>query len=750
MNKSFLNAAIEYTERGWLVFPCKPGLKVPAVEHGVRAATRDIATITAWWERWPNANVALACGPGSGVYVVDVDYDADKGIDGWASLKAFPDMPVTVRQDSPRGGGHFLFKTDTPPANKNSFRRGIDIRSDGYYILLPPSVHPNGISYQWTDGFGPDDVQLSEYPDFMRPELERRKYTPPWERSSSPPPPVKEGATPIIDRAILYLRDCAPAIQGSAGHDALLWAARSMVVGFDLDDATALGLLWNEFNPRCVPQWDKNNPTDVKDFERKVREARSTPSEKPRGWLLVDKERAAHALTYTDDQFAALATAEAQDSAAPVEGEEVQESEIAPAVLAEEPWPDWILRPPGMVGQLTDYINQTAGCPQPKLAVGAALVACGTLFGRKVRDESGGRTNIYMIAVVESSGGKDHPGDCVQKLFTEAGADMLIGGSRVTSDSAIETSLSLCPVQFYIFDEAGHMFGSIKSANANGAGHLRTIVPTLMELYSSAHKMYRGKQRAQEELRRIDQPHVCIWGMTTPATLYDGLSSGELEDGWLGRMIVIASEARPRYKMVRETSPPESLVTMAQAWFLRQVPAPDGHGDLMGALRCHQICIPAQEAAFAVLESFSIECHDNMIACAQRNDPLQYLWGKAFQNARRIALTLAAGDRFDNAEITEEHALYACEFIRLTLRDFARGIEANVADSEHHRQKMKILKIIAQRGESGISKQMLTRRTQYLKDSRERDGYIQDLENAGLIRYGLNGVVKKVGWLWKI
>jgi len=58
------------------------------------------------------------------------------------------------------------------------------------------------------------------------------------------------------------------------------------VVGFDLSDTAALDLLWNEYNSRCLPPWNRENQSDVNDFERKVTEARVTPFGKPHGWLL--------------------------------------------------------------------------------------------------------------------------------------------------------------------------------------------------------------------------------------------------------------------------------------------------------------------------------------------------------------------------------------------------------------------------------------------------------------------------------
>ena len=75
-------AAIAYATRGFAVFPCVPRGKVPATRHGCRDATKDLARITAWWCENPNYNVAVATGPVSKVFVLDVD-----GIDAEASLR---------------------------------------------------------------------------------------------------------------------------------------------------------------------------------------------------------------------------------------------------------------------------------------------------------------------------------------------------------------------------------------------------------------------------------------------------------------------------------------------------------------------------------------------------------------------------------------------------------------------------------------------------------------------------------------
>jgi len=172
-----LTAALKYADQGWKIFPCGPKSKIPLISKkkggkGVRDATSDKEQITRWWETCPNANIALACGPDSGVYVVDVDLDEDKGVNGWETLRSLKEeMPATMIQDTPRGGAHYLYQTDKAPANKNNFKNGIDIRGDGYYIMVAPSIHPNKKVYKWRKST--IDLPLAEYPDFMRPQKKK-------------------------------------------------------------------------------------------------------------------------------------------------------------------------------------------------------------------------------------------------------------------------------------------------------------------------------------------------------------------------------------------------------------------------------------------------------------------------------------------------------------------------------------------------------------------------------------------------
>ena len=44
---------------------------------------------------------------------------------------------------------------------------GIDLRTEGGYVVAPPSVHPNGNAYSWADGLSPAEVEIAPTPAWL-------------------------------------------------------------------------------------------------------------------------------------------------------------------------------------------------------------------------------------------------------------------------------------------------------------------------------------------------------------------------------------------------------------------------------------------------------------------------------------------------------------------------------------------------------------------------------------------------------
>ena len=725
-----IDHALNYSKRGWHIFPCGPKVKTPLTKHGCRDATTDEQTIRAWWQRWPEANIGLACGKASGVYAVDIDFDLERKVDGFESLEKFKEvMPDTAVQITPRGGAHYLFSTDDPPRNKNSFCNGIDIRGDGYYIILTPSTHPNGKKYQWMPKHGPDEIELAEYPDHLRPKKEAPVL--PWDKPKEKPKPVnkiKLPQTDVIDRAKLYLKECEPATQGQAGHDALLWAARALVVGFDLDEGTAIQLLWSVYNPMCNPPW--NPEKESKDFERKVREVRKTPGTKPSGWLLEE-----YGLRSNDEDAMAYGKQLVEGLLAGVKKKKgVVHVEPIPDVIPAPEFPEWLLKPSGLVGDICSWINATALKDQPLLTLGAVLPFCGALFGQKIRDQWNNRTNLYAMGVAPSSSGKEHARDQVKKLIEAAGIHTILGGESVTGDAAIESRLMEAPSIYFPMDEIGHMMGSIKASGGVNP-HLASIVPILMKLYSSAKSTYYGKEYANQERKVIVQPCACLYGTTTPEKLCEGISPAEIEDGWLGRVLIFISNTNPQKKWDQHvTRPvPEHLKTQIQAWWMRSILAPENTPDVDAATGIFQITVPTNKQAHECFMDFEIVADRMAIKCQDKG--VDKLWLKSGENARRLALIIAAGDQFDNPEITAAHADWACQLVIALLNKTIHMVENHVVSSIYEKDKLRMFRIIKKAGAKGMTKSTLAQKTSR-HSKRQRDDHLADLAEQKKIVIG--------------
>lgn len=177
MAADLLSAALEYASLGWPVFPCNPKNKRPLVEHGLKAATTDADTISAWWAKFPKAMIGVVTGEVSGLVVLDIDLDEAKGLDGAAELSRLLNgagVTETLTARTPRGGQHLYFAHPHDRVIRNSASKlglGLDVRGDGGYVIAPPSVNAAGKAYCWKPSWRP----VGPCPKWMLSEPEPRR-----------------------------------------------------------------------------------------------------------------------------------------------------------------------------------------------------------------------------------------------------------------------------------------------------------------------------------------------------------------------------------------------------------------------------------------------------------------------------------------------------------------------------------------------------------------------------------------------
>lgn len=143
--------------------------KHPRTRRGLHDATTDPQVITAWWTRWPAANLAVRSGVDSGILVVDID--PDRG--GEATIAALEaehgELSPTWAAETGGGGLHLWYQhpVGPVPCSVGKLGPGLDIRADGGYIVAPPSLHRSGARYHWGAAWHPTTVPLSPAPPWL-------------------------------------------------------------------------------------------------------------------------------------------------------------------------------------------------------------------------------------------------------------------------------------------------------------------------------------------------------------------------------------------------------------------------------------------------------------------------------------------------------------------------------------------------------------------------------------------------------
>lgn len=240
-----LEAALEYAARGWLVIPlhnvkqgvcscrkkdCNSPGKHPRTANGFKDGSKDPKQIECWLKKWPEANIGIVTGQESGLFVLDVD-----GEDGKASLSqliaAHGPLPKTLCVKTGRGF-HYYFHMPAGAAIRNSvgsLGKGLDIKTDGGYVVAPPSIHASGLRYEWVTPEPP----LADLPPWMLAMLTGAKPAPEPSRTQSEVIPEgrrhatltrlagamrRQGATPeAIEAALMMENDarCKPPLAAS-------------------------------------------------------------------------------------------------------------------------------------------------------------------------------------------------------------------------------------------------------------------------------------------------------------------------------------------------------------------------------------------------------------------------------------------------------------------------------------------------------------------------------------------------------
>ncbi len=169
----------------------------PLVPRGSLDATTDKPTITGWFALWPDANLAIATGPTSGLLVLDIDAKAG----GWKIIARFEEehgeLEPTWAVETGGGGLHLWYHYPEGFLIKNSAGKlgpGLDVRGVSGFVICPPSLHHSGNRYTWGNAWHPDRVSLADPPAWLLHRLALPSMNPKRAPSLPDGESIKDGA----------------------------------------------------------------------------------------------------------------------------------------------------------------------------------------------------------------------------------------------------------------------------------------------------------------------------------------------------------------------------------------------------------------------------------------------------------------------------------------------------------------------------------------------------------------------------
>jgi hypothetical protein len=400
--------------------------------------------------------------------------------------------------------------------------------------------------------------------------------------------------------------------------------------------------------------------------------------------------------------------------------------------------------PPGAVGEFARWISSCSRFPSPHLSLVSALALTAGLIGRRYKGPTGLRSNLYVVGLAESGFGKD-----ATIRAAEALADSTADGTKVSQHLFADKLRSLpglagrlkkAPSCISVIDEFGK-FLSLHTGR-NVAPHREEITTALMELTGAPQGSWGGQEKAAGTIARIVQPCLTIHGISTPSTFWGALSNGNIEEGLLGRLVVIDAGSDEPRKVRR---PSGNIEDVPAALSDRVTDLLGGVGSKFGKGTFHALSADATDrpwpmitADYATGVEEMFESFDDRIRAMRGSLDPQYrpILNRVGENAARLALIVAVGCDHRSPTITKEIQQWANDVAEASFYTLVRGARENIADNERSAEYLRVSRMIARAETEGMTRGVVERRLRGSIDRRRLDDIFDGLQTAGEIRFG--------------
>lgn len=349
--------------------------------------------------------------------------------------------------------------------------------------------------------------------------------------------------------------------------------------------------------------------------------------------------------------------------------------------------------PPGLVGEIAQFIYAQAPRPVPEIALAGALGLMAGIVGKAYNVSNTG-LNQYVLLLAATGTGKEAIARGIGKLMVPVvksvpAADAFIGPGDIKSPEALIKYLNKTSRSFVtVLGEFGLYLQQMTAMHASPqmAG-LRRI---MLDLYNKSGEtdsirphIYSDKDKNTET---IVAPAVTFIGESTPERFYEGLHEGMISEGFLPRWTIIEYKGqRPDLNRNHNLAVPSFELL-----------------DKMATICSHATMLNSQNKVINVQftkeadEYFTnLNGHCDLNIRSSEREVRKQLWNRAHVKAMKLAALVAVGIDPYSPIIDVNVAAWATEIVVADIRNLSEKFDAGEigVDNDETKQVQTMMKV---------------------------------------------------------
>ena len=673
------------------------GVKIPLQLSGQAAKSNDSST----WTDFENAAGACVYYQGLAFELHDGPYtgiDLDNCLDEDGNLREWA-VPIVARLDgvaygeiSPSGTGiKFLTRARKPDGAKCLHKIGEDKQQiECYDHARFWTITGDCYNRQDTiaDGQAVIDWLCENYLSAVEQQTATVKHLP------APPRGID---TPLAERAVSYVATIPGQSKGNLRNSAFSLSGHlhSMVGDFGerLTDSEVLDLLRD---------WNQKNKTPLRFDELQEAAINGRTNGTPRADKLPR--------VYVDSN----------------DGVNI-DCLINRSPVPDVPFPIDCLEIPGLIGDIVRHNLATAHYPLPELALASAIALMSSITGGKVADR-GARTNLFILGLAPSGGGKDHGRKLNRNILRAAGGGDIIGPERIGSHAGIISAMAFQWNTLFQIDEIQHLAMAMQDRSSP---HLVQIASVLMQIFSSADSIWIGDAYGDRaKVKTLHFPHLVLYGTSVPEGFWESMTEANLKGGLIGRCLVFESAKYVPYQDPSDELIPPRIIERVNGWLSLRTHTGDMADKSDGAW---PLAILRDEAAKERLHEHTCQISNRRMS----EEPITAaIWSRAAEKTIKLALLFACS-RFDGVTLPTIQLQDADLAIRINnwiTRRMLQQADRHVAKTPFGQQVNEMRTLLRTENRAWTLTE-ITRKTRGLKP-KERSDILQTLILDGTILQG--------------